>query len=79
MRVNKPGKNGIVEKMEEWERIELLSSLTPFPPAIIALNNSVIIAPNKQNQGIKEVEEVGMRQKGGKQTKVIKHGFSPHN
>ena len=59
MRVNRQGINGVVEKMEEWERMELLVSLPTFPPAIIALNNSAIIAPNKQNQGIKEVEEVG--------------------
>ena len=58
-RTNQQGENGVVEKMEECERMELLASLPTFPPAIISLNNSSITAPNKQNQGIKEVEEVG--------------------
>ena len=39
------GKNGVMENMEEWERMELLASLPMFPPAITALNNSAITTP----------------------------------
>ena len=65
-RVNRPLRES-EQTREEWRRgedggmgrMELLASLPTFPPAIIALNNSAIAAPNQQNQGIQEVEEVG--------------------
>ena len=58
-RTNRQGENGVLEKMEEWERMELLASLPTFPLAITAINNSAIIAPNNKAKALKRLKRLG--------------------